>query len=39
MENECKTPTGCLTFIFYQEYFLWWNALKAFLFSGDDILY
>ena len=20
--NECKTPTGCLTFNFYQKYFL-----------------
>ena len=21
IENECKTPLGCLTFIFYQKYF------------------
>ena len=23
IENECKTPRGCLTFFFYQKYFLW----------------
>ena len=28
----------CLTFIFYQKYFLWWNGLKAFLFSCYNIL-
>ena len=22
IENECKTPYGCLTLIFYQKYFL-----------------
>ena len=36
-DNECKTLIGCLTFIFYQKYFLWWNGLEAFLFSCDEI--
>ena len=25
-KNECKTPYGCLLFIFYQKYFLWLPA-------------
>ena len=32
IENECKTPIGCLAFIFYQKYFLWLSGFKAFLF-------
>ena len=32
IENECKTPIGCLTFIFYQKYFY----DKIDLFSRDE---
>ena len=32
-----QTPYGCLTFIFYQKYFLWKNGFKAFLFWCDDL--
>ena len=38
IENECKTPYGCLTFIFYQKYFLGSNWLEGFLFSCDEML-
>ena len=37
IENECETSYGCLTFIFYQKYFLWSNGLKEgfFIFIGQ----
>ena len=39
IENEYKTPTGCLTFIFYQKYFFMFKwTLKAFSFSCDNII-
>ena len=28
---------GCLTLIFYQKYFLWYNGYKAFLFLCDEM--
>ena len=39
IENECKTPIGCLIFVSYQKYFLWWNGLKAYLFSCYKLLF
>ena len=30
---------GCLKFIFYQKYFLWWNGRRAFLFSCDEFFH
>ena len=37
IENEYKTPIGCLIFIFYQKYFLWQHGLKVFLFWCDNL--
>ena len=36
IENECKTPIGCLRFIFYHKYF--YNKMDfRFLFSRDKL--
>ena len=32
VENECKTPIGCVTFIFYQKYFFDKMGLQLFNF-------
>ena len=31
-ENECKTPIGCLAFIFCQKYISQYKGLQTFLF-------
>ena len=35
IENECNTPIGCLTFIFYQKYFF--MVKWTFLFSCEEL--
>ena len=36
IEKECKTPYGCLTFIFYQNCFYDKMDFEAFLFLCDN---